>query len=233
MDAVKSKEEQRRQKAAALRYKRPALDTLGYDMIRAELDDIYDICTEMQWADEELGNPVMDDDEDTGFGYRAQFSQLADDAYRLSEQLDDADCDEFGEYGMFDDCTVGLIGDRFDVIGYDAVENDYFQLCRWDAERAKTAAGKRLMRLTKSDMLDVIGRNVGVLIAFYDIRQRFDYLRTALDIVTGHNLDTLHTVHSIETAYDAWVDDGCVPYNKLYFVLENVCNQLADIYWVC
>lgn len=233
MDAVKSREEQRRGKAAALRYRRSALDTMGYDTVQSELYDIYDICTEMQWADEELGSPVMDDDDDTGFGYRAQFSMLADDASRLIDQLVDADHDTMGDDGMFDDCTVGLIGNRFDVIGYDTLENDYFSLCRWDAERAVTAAGKRLMRLTKSDMLDVIGRNVGVLIAFYDIRQRFDYLRTALDIVTGHNLDTLHTVHSIETAYDAWANNGCMRYDNTYYALEHACDALGDIYWVC
>lgn len=233
MDAVKSKEEQRRQKAAALRYKRPALATLGYSTILDELQDIYDICMENKWADESITNQVTDGDGDEDFGYREEFSALSDDAYLLMEQLRESDYDAEGKDDMFDNCTVALIGNRFECVGYDTVENDYFHLCAWDAGRAKTESGKRLMRLTKAEMIDTIGRSFGVLLAFYDLRQRFDYLNTALSVTLGHNLDTLHTVRSIEAAYEAWCEDGCHPWGTPYYELERVCKELDDVYWVC
>lgn len=222
-------EEKRIQRAAALRYKKAALATMGFDTIMSELQEIGEACDNVRWAfdDEEITNPVMDGDEDEGFGYRMEFSDLSADCERLIDQLYDAG----GE--MFDDCTVALIGNRFDLVGYDGYEQDYFSLCAWESERAQTESGKRLMRLTKADMLSTIGRSVGIMMAFYDLRQRYDYLNAAMKVVLDHNLDTLHTVRSIEEAYDAWCDDGCINYSRKYYDLEKACDALDNLYWIC
>lgn len=221
-------EEKRIQRAAALRYKRAALATMGYDTIMSELQDISEACDNVRWAfdDEEITNPVMDGDEDEGRGYRMEFSDLSADCERLLDQL-------YDNSELFDDCTVALIGNRFQCVGYDAVEMDYFALCAWDAGLAQTESGKRLMRLTKAEMLSTIGRSVGIMMAFYDLRQRYDYLNAAMKVVLDHNLDTLHTVRSIEEAYEAWCDDGCTVYGRKYYDLDKACDALDDIYWIC
>lgn len=222
----------RAQKAAALRYKRPALESMGYETILAELQDIYDICEEMRWSDEPT-SPAMDGDGDEDLGYQEEFGALSDDAYRLMEQLQDSDYDAEGYDGMFDTCTVGLIGDRFETVGYDTVETDYFHLCGYEQELAQRDSAKRLMRLTKADMITTIGHCVGVMMAFYDLRQRFDYLNTALNVTLGHNLDTLHKVRTIEDAYDAWCEDGCRNWGDTHRKLDSACQNLPDMMWVC
>ena len=218
-------DEKRRMRAQALRYKRAALATMGYDTILAELEEISEACDDLRWAEENCTEPVLDGDEDEGCGYRMDFSELSADCERLLEQLYDA-------ADMFDDCTVALIGNRFQCVGYDGYEADYFSLCSWESERAQTESAKRLLRMTKQEMLSTIGRSVGVMMAFYDLRQRYDYLRAALNVVLDHNLDTLHTVRGIEEAYNAWCDDGCREWSDKSRALDRACNALDDIYWI-
>ena len=218
-------DEKRRMRAQALRYRRAALATMGYETIMRELQEIGEACDDLRWAEENCTAPVLDGDEDDGAGYRMDFSELSADCERLLEQLYDA-------ADMFDDCTVALIGNRFECVGYDGCEADYFSLCAYDSERAATESGKRLMRLTKAEMIDTIGRSVGIMMAFYDLRQRYDYLKTALNVVLDHNLDTLHTVRSIEDAYNAWCDDGCREYGEKSRALDHAADALDDIYWI-
>jgi hypothetical protein len=70
------------------------------------------------------------------------------------------------------------------------------------------------------------------MMAFYDLRQRYDYLCAALNVVLDHNLDTLHTVRSIEAAYSAWCEDGCRTWGDKYHALDRACDALDDIYWI-
>lgn len=218
-------EEKRRMRAQSLRYKRAALATMGYDTIMTELQEIGEQCDDIRWAEENCTEPVLDGEEDEGAGYRMEFSDLSAECEQLIEQLYDA-------ADMFDDCTVALIGNRFNCVGYDGYEQDWFSLCAYDAGRAATESGKRLMRMTKAEMIDTIGRNVGIMMAFYDLRQRFDYLKAALNVVLDHNLDTLHTVRAIEDAYAAWCDDGCKQYGDKLHRLENATNDLPEIFWI-
>jgi hypothetical protein len=218
--------EKRKMRAQALRYKRSALATMGYDTIMSELQEIGEACDDLRWAEENCTEPVLDGDEDDGAGYRMEFSDLSAECEMLLEQLYETG----GE--MFDDCTVALIGNRFQCVGYDGIEEDWFSLCAYDAGRAATESGKRLMRLTKAEMIDTIGRNVGIMMAFYDLRQRYDYLRAALNVVLDHNLDTLHTVRSIEDAYAAWCEDGFRTWGDKYDALRRQCDALDDIYWI-
>lgn len=218
--------EKRRQRAEALRWKKPALAAMGYDIIISELEEISEKCDDIRWAMDDVTQPVMDGDADDGCGYRMEFSDLSAECEMLLEQLYETG----GE--MFDDCTVALIGNRFELIGYDDVETDYFHLCAWDAGRAVSESGKRLMRLTKSQMIDTIGRSVGIMMAFYDLRQRYDYLNAAMSVLLDHNLDTLHQVRTIEDAYKAWCDDGCRICGDKYYALERQCDALDDVYWI-
>lgn len=218
--------EKRKMRAQALRYKRSALATMGYDTIMSELQEIGEACDDLRWAEENCTEPVLDGDEDDGCGYRMEFSDLSAECEMLLEQLYETG----GE--MFDDCTVALIGNRFQCVGYDGIEEDWFSLCAYDAGRAATESGKRLMRLTKAEMIDTIGRNVGIMMAFYDLRQRYDYLNAAMSVLLDHNLDTLHQVRTIEDAYNAWCEDGCRGWGDKYRALDRTCDALDDIYWI-
>lgn len=230
------KQEQARQRAKALRYKRPALATLGWNTITDELQDIIDACEDIRWIEDsgDVTQEVLDGDEDEGAGFRMDFAQLAGDAERLQSALWDAYGEEYEDGNTsFDDCTVALLGNQFSCIGYDVIEQDYYSLTRFDDDLAQKESAKRVMRMTKSEMISTIGQNFGLLLAFYDLRQRFDYAKAALATATEHNLDTLRAVKAIEEAYDEWASSEFNSrYGKAWDRLERAANDLPDVFWI-
>ena len=110
--------------------------------------------------------------------YKEQFDELSTGAYELHEQLmkneyyDDYDkfCD------LWDDMTVNLLGDLFSVLGYDTVELDYFKLEACEEDRAMQEAEKRLMRLTKKDLIKNFRKVLMTLVMFFDIKASHDCL---------------------------------------------------------
>lgn len=229
------KADQARQRAKALRYKRSALATLGWHDIYNELCDIQQACEDIRWIEDssDITQEVLSGDEDEGCGYQMDFAQLAGDAERLASALYDACGEMYGDDNTgFDDCLVGLLGNRFDCVGYDMIETDYFALCSYDAGLAQRESAKRLMRMTKADMLTAIGQNLGILLAFYDLRQQYDYAKAALATATEHNLDTLRTVREIEEAYAAWCADDCPQYGDKLHRLERAADDLPEIFWI-
>ena len=230
------KKDQARQRARALRYKRPALATLGWETITSEIQDIIDACEEIRWIEDssDVTQEVMYGDEDEGCGYQLDFSQLAGDAERLQSAMWDA----FGEESedgntTFDDCTVALLGNRFECIGFDSLENDYFGLTRYEADAAQKESAKRVMRMTKAEMISTIGQDLGLLLAFYDLRQRYDYAKAALATATEHNMETLRAVKAIEDAYEEWASEEFNSrYGKAWDRLERAANDLPDEFWI-
>lgn len=183
----------------ALRYKRPALATMGFDAIEAELEEISTACDDVTYF---LGNEedlldAFDGDAEEAWEFRIGFADLSANCYRLQEAL--WVC---GSSEDFDDCTVALVGNRYDMVGYDGFEEDYYSLCGYEAELAETEAGKRLMRKTKSEMIASIGQAIGTLIAFLDLRDQYYALKVTLDILRDENHTILQVVNKIEEAYE-------------------------------
>lgn len=184
-----------------LRYKHPALASMGYDAMTEELDAISEKCDDIRWwedTDTETLVNALDGDEEDAWEFRMAFSDL--DA--RCEQLRSAVYNSYIDRDVYDDCTVALIGNRYNVVGFDGLEEDYFSLSNYEAGLAETEAGKRLMRLTKKEMISTIGQCFGILTAFLDIRQRYDYLQAAFDILKDQNTSLLDTVKEIEKLYD-------------------------------
>ena len=197
-----SKAERRRN----LRYKRPALASLGYESLITELWEIRETCNDIHWfvdqGDETLLN-ALDGDEEAEWEFRMAFSDLEAKADRISDMVDEWrrwDEDEFGR--TYNDCTVALIGNRYKTIGFDMLEEDYFALTSYQQDIAHTEAGKRFMRKTKAEMLSEIGQCFGVLIAFLDLRQQYDYLKATFDILRDENTSMLKIIKEIDAAYD-------------------------------
>lgn len=104
--------------------------------------------------------------------YRDQFDELAAQAYTLSEALSEYDVQE-----NWDDMTVALLGELYTTVGWDSEELDFMHLlCGVDDEWAQNEAAKRIMRLTKLEMLSLFRRVLGVIVIFYDIKAAHDCL---------------------------------------------------------
>jgi predicted nuclease with TOPRIM domain len=52
-------------------------------------------------------------------------------------------------------------------------------------------------------MIATIGQCLGILLAFFDLRQQYDYLKATFDILRDENTSLLQTIKEIDAAYEA------------------------------
>jgi hypothetical protein len=212
--------------AKNLRYKKAALHMMCLEDITEELYAIQNECDEIKYfmEDDETLTAGMDDDEE-GYQFRVLFADLSAKCYRLDEALRDAYVSEH-----FDDYLVGMLGDRFRVIGYDGYQEDYYNLTSFEAGLAKTESGKRVMRLTKEQVLATCGQCLGIVLSFLDVRHSFDYLKASFDILKDHNLAVLNAIKSVDKLYQLASEDE--RYGEYDSRFERYLSELPDEVWV-
>lgn len=214
-------------RAKALRHKRGALASMGYESMMCELEQILEECEEVSWYSDDMDSLVaaFDGDDEEAYEFRFAFSDLsakAESLYSRVGELEDAQ--------DYDDCTVGIIGRRYELIGYDAIEEDYCSLTNYEADLAVTECGKRLMRHTKAEMLSMIGQSVGILLAFLDLRQQYDYLKAAIDVLTDDNRSILKQVREIEQLYEKVAVQ--YPEQQDIELFDKILERLPERMWV-
>lgn len=219
-----------------LRYKRSALASMGYDEIRTELDDIQGACQDIHWYIDQDNDSLinaLDGEEEQAWEFKVAFSDLeakADKLESLIREWHGWDEDGFGR--TYNDCTVALIGNRYRTIGWDFSEEDYFSLTTYEQGLAHTEAGKRLMRKTKADMLSTIGQCMGILLAFLDLRQQYDYLKATFDILRDENTSLLQVIKDIDAAYEAANEaDWCRWYEPVKR-FDQMLSTIPDRAWI-
>ncbi len=220
-----------------LRYKRPALASMGWEALWDELYKIQEACTDIHWfvdQDDETLLNALDGDEDATWEFKIAFADLEAKVDQLINAADwnwnNAYHDERNQ--AYDDSIVALIGNRYQIIGYDTDEEDYFSLTRYEEQVAQTEAGKRLMRLTKAEMLSTIGQSLGTLVAFLDLRQQYDYLKATFDILRDENTSMLKQVKAIETAYEAADSAGWWYGSEAAKQFDRLLDCLPDRAWI-
>lgn len=224
-----------------LRYKRPALASMGFDVMIAELEEIEEACQDIHWfvdQDDETLINALDGDEEEAFEFKFAFAALEAKADQLRQAMSDnwgypAPFYDTPYYKRYDYCTVALVGNRYRIIGWDADEEDYMSLTRYEEELAETEAGKWLMRLTKKDMISTIGQSVGTLLAFLDLRQSYDYLKATFDILRDENTSMLQQIKAIEAAYEeACCTDWWHTKKEAIERFDRLLDALPDRAWV-
>ena len=198
-----------------LRYRKPALASMGYYDIVNGLEEIQEMCSDVHWWIDSEQDFLIDalGNEDDAFNFRFAFSDLEADAERLQTALHDFGWNLEYDYEndverAFDDMTVALIGNRYRLVGYDGYEMDYYGLTGYRSQLAGTEAGKRVMRMTKKEMLSTIGQSMAILLAYMDLQYKFDRLKATMDILQDKNSALLDTIRDIEKAYDNWQKDS-------------------------
>lgn len=220
-----------------LRYKKPALASMGFEELSIELEEIREACVDIHYfidqEDDETLLNALDGNEEEEFEFKMAFADLEAKAYELDRIMYDYygwDSTDFNK--MYNDCTVALIGNRYRTLGYDFEKEDYFSLTSYEQKLAQTEAGKRLMRLTKAEMISTIGQCFGLLIAFLDLRQSYDYLKTTFDILRDENTSLLKQIKEIDTAYEAADAAGWLCVAKEVSAFERLTANLPDRAWI-
>ena len=216
-----------------LRYKRPALSGLSYEDITNRLEDMQEACSEIHWAfaDDDALADALDGNEEEAWEFKMLFGSLEAESYQLWEQI----TDQFG-YAVDDpertwnDFSVALIGNRFNVIGYDGYEEDYYSLCSYEQELATSEAGKRVMRLTKAEMLSQIGQVLGMILAFQNIEIKYEALRATIDVLRERNTSIITQIKAIEAAYDK--AQGEPEWSRDWKAFNKLISELPEQLWI-
>lgn len=213
-----------------LRYKKPMLADLGYQSMLETLLEIQENCLDIKWATEEDNGTLLnalDDNEDDEFEFRMSFAMLEAECENLYYLLTDHCISEY-----FDTCTVALIGNRFNTVGFDDYEEDYYSLTYYERGLAYTEAGKRIMRMTKSEMLSTIGQCLGIILSFQNVLVKYDYLKATMDILKDENHCVLKIIKEIESAYeDANKDEFCWR-EKSTKRFDRLVESLPEKFWI-
>lgn len=215
--------------ARNLRYKKAALSTLSYDSITDELYTISSACADIQYfmTDDESLVAALDGDDDDAYEFRMMFSDLSAKCEQLDEAVQDSNVRDY-----FDDFMVGILGNKYNTVGFDSCEEDYFGLTRFEGELAQTESGKRIMALTKQNIISVAGQCLGTALAFLDVRYAYDYLKATFDLLKDQNLSILQTIKDIEAAYSEAESENFSPYAEKTRIFERLLSALEDRIWI-
>lgn len=201
-------EETRRQKAKNLRYKKPIVKSLNLDFITQDLWDIQEACEDIRWyTDSEDGTDslvnALDGDDDEAYEFKMAFADLCAECDQMRMDLRNEWVPE-----CFDIFFVGAgAGDLFGgLLGYDPFEQDYLGISCTDAF-AEDEAKKKLKQLTKDDLIAAVRQCFKVYQAYIGLRNRYDSMKAAIDILRDKNTGYIQTVREIEKLYEAVSED--------------------------
>lgn len=206
--------------ARSLRYKKPMLEQLNYNGICDVLWDIQSKCEELLYIDQsdrDLLLNAMDGDEDEVEEFRMTFADISANCERLIGAISDAYIEE-----NFDAFLVTANGGFYKTVGYDSYEEDYFALIGYEPELAQSEAVKRIMRLTKQEIVSLARTVFGVIAAYTDLVQHYDKLEAVYNIVKGENAELLSAVKRIDEAYERYIETQDVSaYDKVLYRLPD------------
>ncbi len=225
-------EELRREKARNLRYKRAIHADLNLESIGNELMEMWEKASDVRYWCEEDGSTQLDEligDEEETFELRMAFSTLEGDCQQMLEDLQKEWVPEF-----FDD-FFGTISPRGGLMmGYDSYEGDYFGLdSGCESEWAQEECSKRLMTHTKKEIIDAYAICFRVAINYIGLKNRYDGLKSYIDILNGANTGYLATVKRIEELYEKITVDGYNPHKyEDEAEFERLCNNMPPEVWL-
>lgn len=224
-------EEVKREKAKRLRYKKPIVKDLNLDFIKEDLWDMQDACEEVRWyTDSDDGEDslinALDGNEDEAYEFKMAFADLCAECDRMNADLEEEWVPE-----CFDLLFVAAGGGE--LLGWDSYEGDYFGLSCTDAF-AEDEAKEKLKRMTKDSLIAAVRQCLKIYQAYLGLRNRYDSLKAAMDILRGQNTGYLQVVKEIEKLYDAasMHQDRYASYTREWREFERYTDALPSEAWI-
>ncbi|GAA6283527.1 hypothetical protein F190043G2_01980 [Blautia caecimuris] len=192
-------EETKRYKAKQMRYKKPIAKDLNLDKIKEDLWDIQEACEEIRWyTDSEDGEDslvnALAGDEDEAYEFKMAFADLCAECERIQEDLQEEWVPE-----CFD--IFFVVAGAGDLFGWDSYEQDYSGIdCAesWAEDEAK----KKLKQMTKDELIASVRQCFKVYQAYISLKNRYDSLKAAIDILRDQNTGYLQVIKEIEKLYE-------------------------------
>lgn len=196
-------EETKRLKAKQLRNTRPLVRNLNLDTITQELWDIQDECENIRWyTDSEDGEDSLINalygDEDEAYEFKMAFGDLCAECERMQSDLEEEWVPE--SFDLFF-VAIGAGDVEGGLLGWDSFEQDYYGLSCTDSF-AEDETKKKLKQMTKDNLIAAARQCFKVYHAYIGLRNRYDNLKSAIDILRDQNTGYLQAVKEIEKLYE-------------------------------
>lgn len=204
-------EETKRFKAKNLRYKKPIVRNLNLASITQDLWDMQEECENVRWyTDSEDGEDslinALDGDEDEAYEFKMAFADLCAECERMFGDLREEWVPECFDIFFV---AAGASDSGGGLLGWDAYDQDYMGISCTDSF-AEDWAKKKLKQMTKDDLIAATRQCFKVYNAYIGLRNRYDSLKAALDILRDQNTGLMQTVKEIEKLYAAVTEDEWV-----------------------
>ncbi len=204
-------EETKRFKAKSLRYKKPIVRNLNLASIAQDIWDMQEECENVRWyTDSEDGEDslinALDGDEDEAYEFKMAFSDLCAECERMFEDLREEWVPECFDIFFV---AAGASDSGGGLLGWDAYDQDYMGISCTDSF-AEDEAKKKLKQMTKDDLIAATRQCFKVYNAYIGLRNRYDSLKAAIDILRDQNTGLMQTVKEIEKLYAAVTEDEWV-----------------------
>lgn len=221
----------KQQRARNLRYKKPLVKDICLDSIQEFLWEAQEKCTDAIYyfdsGDETLLN-ALDGDEDDEQEFKMMFADLEAECEQMQDDLEQEyvpECfDEF--FAATYSPSMGM------MLGFDTFDQDYYGLSPtesgWGSEEART----RIMRMTKKELLDVARHCIKIFVAYEGLRNRYESLKAALDIIRDTNTAQLQVAQRINELYDQAAADGFWNWKGAAGEYEALLGQIPQIEWL-
>lgn len=227
-----NKEETKKIKAQNLRYKKPIAKNLNLDAITQDLWNMQEVCEEIRWyTDSEDGGDslinALSGDEDEAYEFKMAFADLCAECERMLEDLQEEWVPE-----CFDIFFVAV--GAGDLLGWDSYEGDYFGISSYESNLAEKDSKGKFKRMTKDELIDASRQCFIVYQAYIGLRNRYDSLKAAIDILRDQNTGVLQTVKEIEKLYDAAQEKqgNYAEYSKEWEEFDRYADALPQEAWI-
>lgn len=225
--------EKKAYKAKQLRYKKPIAKGLNIDTIQSELWDMISACEEIHWYDNDEESLVnaLDGDEDEAYEFKMAFSDLEAELEQFQEDLN-------SEYiSDYFDVFFPAVGARYlgGYLGFDQYEGDYYGLEPYEYSWAENEAAKKIMSLTKKEILETVGQCLKIAYQYMAIRYRYDCLDAAIEILRGENMERIKIIKGIEEQYliaEKSSEGFKWKHDKEIYKLDDMIQQVPQEYWL-
>lgn len=196
------KADQLREKARAMRYKKPIAKEMNLFYIQEQTSEMMERVADVVWFVDNDANlaATLAGDEDDAEEFKLAFASLDADLSRFYDEL----CYDAWVPDCFDELFPAVhAGDSMGgYLGYDDVEGDYFGLSLFEYGEAEKTAEKRILRLTKNELLEAVGACLKIYSQFVALKYRYDCLDASYRILRDQNLGLLRLVESIDKQYE-------------------------------
>lgn len=169
---------------------------------------------------------ILDGADDQVVEFQLLFADLQNDVEHMTDLIGGWGFDQ----EQYDLCMVSLIGAKQRLIDYDQLENDYSFIDHYGAEIEQKRAREALMRMTKADMIDAVGKSLSIFLAFFDVLKRYEALSDTLEILKGETAALGAAIREINKLYDEIAVQFPQPDTVRHF--DRLAEQLPDRVWI-